>query len=284
MVHLDVLAGRDVALVERHVALDDVGERLHLLRRDPAERQLDAHYLHARLALAVHALLQAEADELVLRRLAVEELRRLGLEVLELALEDRDDAPGDVLQDLRVVERPRPAGGPLALEGGWFHGGRLQKGAGRPSERRNIPKARSHSSGLEVEGRHGTIATWSPNTPGCACAARAASRVCPSRRRSTPRISRRRRPTRSSPRSTPCRSTRRRSLGSAAAAPRGRAHRTRSATSSRGRGARRPRGCASASSTCPTRCGRSSRCWKAVQSPPCADGPPGPAVASAPSL
>src|SRR3954452_19311700 len=150
MVHLDVLAGRDVALVERHVALDDVRERLHLLGRDPAERQLDAHHLHAGLALAVHALLQAEADELVLRRLAVEELRRLGLEVLELALDDRDDVPGDVLQDLRVVERPRPAGGPLALEGGWFHGG-SPKGCWSSGGATNIPKPRSHLSVLGPE-------------------------------------------------------------------------------------------------------------------------------------
>ena len=34
VVHLDVLARRDVALVQRHVLLDDVRERLHLLRRD----------------------------------------------------------------------------------------------------------------------------------------------------------------------------------------------------------------------------------------------------------
>ena len=127
VVHLDVLPRRDVALVERHVLLDRVGERLHLLGRDPAERELHTDHLHAGLALAVDALLEPEADELVLGRLTVEELRRLGLEVLELALEDRDDVTGDVLADLRVLEGPRPAGGPLALEGGWFHDGRLQK-------------------------------------------------------------------------------------------------------------------------------------------------------------
>ena len=38
---------------------------LHLLRRDPAERQLHADHLHVGLALAVDALLEAELDELV---------------------------------------------------------------------------------------------------------------------------------------------------------------------------------------------------------------------------
>ena len=40
---------------------------------------------------------------------AVEELARLGVEVVELALEDRDHVPGDVLVDLGVLERARPA-------------------------------------------------------------------------------------------------------------------------------------------------------------------------------
>ena len=68
VVDLDVLAGGDVALVERHVLLDHVGEGLHLLGRDAAEGQLDADHLHVGLALAVDALLEAEADELVPRR------------------------------------------------------------------------------------------------------------------------------------------------------------------------------------------------------------------------
>ena len=40
VVHLDVLAGGDVALVQRHVLLDDVGELVHLLGCDPAEGSL----------------------------------------------------------------------------------------------------------------------------------------------------------------------------------------------------------------------------------------------------
>ena len=64
VVDLDVLAGRDVALVERRVLFDDVGEGVHLLRRDAAEGELDADHLHVGLALAVDALFEAEADEL----------------------------------------------------------------------------------------------------------------------------------------------------------------------------------------------------------------------------
>ena len=86
-------------------ALDHVGELVHLLGRDAAERKLDADHLHVGLALAVDALLQAEADELLLGLLAAQEAGRLGVEVLELVLEDRDRVPRDVLVDLGVLER-----------------------------------------------------------------------------------------------------------------------------------------------------------------------------------
>ena len=86
VVQLDVLARRDVALVERHVLLDHVGERVDLLRGDAAERELDADHLALGLALAVDALLEAELDELLLGLLAVEEAPRLGVEVVELPL------------------------------------------------------------------------------------------------------------------------------------------------------------------------------------------------------
>ena len=109
VVHLDVLPRRDVALVERRVLLDRVGERLHLLGRDAAERQLHADHLDVGLALAVDALLEAEPDELVLGRLAGEELLGLVVEVVELALEDRDDVARDVLADLGIVQRPLAA-------------------------------------------------------------------------------------------------------------------------------------------------------------------------------
>ena len=105
VVDLDVLARGDVTLVERRVALDAVREGLQLLGRDPAHRQLHPDHLHVGLALAVDALLQAEADELRLGRLAAQVLRRLGVEVVELALEDGDDVAGNVLEDLWVLDR-----------------------------------------------------------------------------------------------------------------------------------------------------------------------------------
>ena len=114
--HLDVLARRDVALVERHVLLDHLGERLHLLGRDPAEGELHADHLHVRLALAVNALLQAELDELVLLGLTGEELGRLGLEVVVLALQDRDHVARHVLEHLGVLERATVGG-----DGSWLH-------------------------------------------------------------------------------------------------------------------------------------------------------------------
>ena len=70
VVDLDVLPRGDVALVERRELLDRVGKGLHLLRADAAERQLHADHLHVGLALAVDALLEAEADELLLGLLA----------------------------------------------------------------------------------------------------------------------------------------------------------------------------------------------------------------------
>ena len=70
VVDLDVLARRDVALAQRRPALDRLGEGLHLLGGDAAERELDADHLDVGLALAVDALLEAEADELVLGRVA----------------------------------------------------------------------------------------------------------------------------------------------------------------------------------------------------------------------
>ena len=105
VVHLDVLARRDVALVQGHVPLDDLRELLHLLRRDAAEGQLHADHLHVRLALAVDALLEAELDELVFGSVAGQVFGGLGLEVVELPPQDRDHVPGHVLQDLRVLQR-----------------------------------------------------------------------------------------------------------------------------------------------------------------------------------
>ena len=105
VVDLDVLPGGDVALVQWRELLDRVGKGLHLLRADAAERQLHPDHLHVGLALAVDALLEAEADELLLGLLPAQEAGRLGVEVVEFPLEDRDHVARDVVVDLRVLER-----------------------------------------------------------------------------------------------------------------------------------------------------------------------------------
>src|SRR6185312_725461 len=105
VVHLDVLARGDVALAQRDVLLDAVGEGVELVGRDAAERQLDADHLDIGLALPVDALLEAELDEGVLLEVALEKSGGLGVEVVELPLEDRDHVAGDVLDHLRVVQR-----------------------------------------------------------------------------------------------------------------------------------------------------------------------------------
>ena len=51
----------------------------------------------------------------VLGRLAVEELAGLGVEVVELLLENRDDVPGHVLVDLGVLDRADAALAALLL-------------------------------------------------------------------------------------------------------------------------------------------------------------------------
>ena len=118
VVDLDVLPRRDVRLVQRGVLLRDVSEHLQLLRGDPAHGQLDAAHLHVGLALAVDALLEAEADELVLRGLAVEELLRLRVEVVELLGDDRDDVARDLVE-LRALQRAAPTD---LRRGGGIHG------------------------------------------------------------------------------------------------------------------------------------------------------------------
>ena len=127
---LDVLAGGDVALVERRVLLHHVREHLQLLGGHAAHRQLDAAHLDVGLALSVHALLEPEADELVLGRLPFEELLGLVVEVVELALDDRNHVAGHVLVDLGVLQRALAA---LALlvassrRGSRFHRSKVPK-------------------------------------------------------------------------------------------------------------------------------------------------------------
>ena len=61
-------------------------------------------------------------------RLAAQELGRLRVEVVELALEDRDDVPGDVLEDLGVLERAA-----AALDGRGLHCARAPSSGAEPS-------------------------------------------------------------------------------------------------------------------------------------------------------
>ena len=105
MVDLDVLAGRDVTLLQRSIGLDCVCEGIHLVRGDAAVGQLDPDHLNPGLALAVDTLLQTETDELRLRSLTVEEELGFIVEINELVLEDRDQSAGHILVGLRVVER-----------------------------------------------------------------------------------------------------------------------------------------------------------------------------------
>ncbi len=126
---LDVLPRRDVALVQRRVLLDHAGEGLHLLRGDAAEGKLDPDHLHVGLALAVDALLEAEADELVLGDLAGEESLGFIVEVVELPLDDRDDVAGDVAVGLRVLQGAGAALAPLLLllVDGYLHRRKIAK-------------------------------------------------------------------------------------------------------------------------------------------------------------
>jgi hypothetical protein len=92
------------------------------------------------LALAVDALLEPEADELVLGQAAAEELLGLVVEVVELALEHRDNVARDVLDHLGVLERPLPA---LPLRLG---GNRLHVASSSASRRRvNVQSSKSRS-------------------------------------------------------------------------------------------------------------------------------------------
>ncbi len=105
VVQLHVLARGDVALAQRSELLGDAAERVELIRGHAAERQLHADHLPVRLALAVDPLLEAESDEGPLLAVAVEEGRRLRLEVFKLLLEDRNHEAGAVASASEVVRR-----------------------------------------------------------------------------------------------------------------------------------------------------------------------------------
>src|SRR6185312_3761137 len=95
---------------ERRELLGDVGEGVELIRIHAAERQLYADHLARLLALPVDALLEAEGDERALVLCPAQEAAGAVIEIVELALEDRDDVAGDVLVELRALERSPAAG------------------------------------------------------------------------------------------------------------------------------------------------------------------------------
>ena len=70
------------------------GKGVELIGGDPAQGQLDPDELHVGLALAVNTLLEAEFDEVVLLQLTLEVAGGLGVEVVELALQDGITWPG----------------------------------------------------------------------------------------------------------------------------------------------------------------------------------------------
>ena len=102
----------------------------------PPSGSLHADHLDVGLALAVDALLEAEADELSSVWLAAQELRGLGVEVVELALEDRDHVSRHVLVDLGVLERAE-----LALAVPWPLRAGLRRACAR-RRRGRAPKPR----------------------------------------------------------------------------------------------------------------------------------------------
>ena len=184
VVDLDVLAGRDVALVERRVLLDHRGEGVHLLGRDAAHRQLHADHLHVGLALAVDALLEPEADELLLGLLAAQEAAGLGVEVVELALDGSGSGARGRSRRPRGSRASRACPCPSGACGGRRRACARRRSARRrssPRGRRSGSMAAEHITQIPIGIR--VFSAWRD-------AARDSARPAPSRRR----LSRRRCP------------------------------------------------------------------------------------------
>ena len=122
VVHLDVLASGHMTLAQRDVLVDDPGEGVELIGGDATHGELHPHHLHVGLALTVDALAQPELGEIIGLELALEKARGLGVEVVELSLEDRDHVTGHVLQHLRVLARAGAGRGVGLDRGGLHHG------------------------------------------------------------------------------------------------------------------------------------------------------------------
>ena len=120
-VHLQVLARGQVPHPPRRVAVDDVGQHVHLRGVEPAVGDLDADHVHVGLALAVDAVLQAEEAELQRVDLVALEAPHVRLVVLDLGLDligqievggrvelsgSHDISPGRSGRTLTIAEPP----------------------------------------------------------------------------------------------------------------------------------------------------------------------------------
>ena len=91
VVDLDVLASGDVAFLQRSVVFRDFAEAIEHVCRDDAAGEFDPDHLDVGLALAVHALPQAEGRENGVVQLAGAEAVDLGIQALDLILHEGDD-------------------------------------------------------------------------------------------------------------------------------------------------------------------------------------------------
>ncbi|SPE37158.1 hypothetical protein SBA3_260014 [Candidatus Sulfopaludibacter sp. SbA3] len=93
---LDVLPRGEVALAAAEL-VGDTAELLQLWRGQQSARDLAAHHLHARLALAVDAVLQTEGTELVFRNLSVQKLLRSLAKRLDFLADGKLVLPFEIL-------------------------------------------------------------------------------------------------------------------------------------------------------------------------------------------
>jgi hypothetical protein len=82
-VHLDVLAGGDVHEIVLGIALQRLGNSDELFGHEPAARYLDAHHVHAFLALTIHSLLEPNGSEAIGVNAPVQKILERLLEVLD---------------------------------------------------------------------------------------------------------------------------------------------------------------------------------------------------------
>ena len=92
VVELDVFAGGDMALAEGGVLFADFGQGVQHIGRGDAAGQFDADHLHVGLALAVHALAQAERRKGGIVQCAAAKAVNFGVKTPDFILHKGDDA------------------------------------------------------------------------------------------------------------------------------------------------------------------------------------------------